>query len=408
MQCSYYTDNLCLSQKEILALLPIHLRNVSMKKIFLAIALFAAAISQAQVMEYVGYYPAASDRSLISEGRDWYYKAGPSPIPSTLIVRAPKEGAEQSVVDRATSMLNGSSAKAVVLVDGNNIVYQGAKAGVTETAKLNSYSMTKTVTAMAVGKAICAGSLSRDTQAEAVIPQLSGTDLGKATVLDLLRMSSGVWEGNVDASIFSKKQAEGLIDKTVSLLDIISSPKVSTATTRFFQPLKPGELFEYKGTDPVTLGVMIANSTKMPYSEWVDKEIFKPMGMQYGANIPEDHFRNAAADGTIRMPLTDWVRFAVWVRNSADEPGCFGDFVREATQPQIKNNTRANMFMDSYGYLIWTGNRFVKNSYWAVGHGGQRIGWNTKNKRMIIVFSNVENYMDDIYRVYEKWVAVEN
>jgi len=56
--------------------------------------------------------------------------------------------------------------------------------------------------------------------------------------------------------------------------------------------------------------------------------------------------------------------------------------------------------------LIWTDNSRLKDSYWAIGHGGQRIGWNHKNSRILIAFSNVENYMDELYWLYKDWATI--
>jgi hypothetical protein len=47
-----------------------------------------------------------------------------------------------------------------------------------------------------------------------------------------------------------------------------------------------------------------------------------------------------------------------------------------------------------------------ENSYWASGYGGQRIAWNHKNQRILIAFSDIENYMDDLYWLYRDWSSV--
>jgi CubicO group peptidase (beta-lactamase class C family) len=80
--------------------------------------------------------------------------------------------------------------------------------------------------------------------------------------------------------------------------------------------------------------------------------------------------------------------------------------VRAASTTQISNNTQTGISFGGYGYLIWTDNNRLADSYWAVGYGGQRIGWNHKNNRILIAFSNVENYMSDLYWLYKDWALV--
>jgi hypothetical protein len=114
-----------------------------------------------------------------------------------------------------------------------------------------------------------------------------------------------------------------------------------------------------------------------------------------------------AADGNVRMYLEDWIRFAVWVKAQEAGTGCFSAYVRQASTRQIPNTSKkSGAAFDGYGYLTWTDNRQRRDSYWAVGHGGQRIGWNHANARMLVAFSNVEDYMMDLYGLYAEWAAI--
>jgi hypothetical protein len=49
------------------------------------------------------------------------------------------------------------------------------------------------------------------------------------------------------------------------------------------------------------------------------------------------------------------------------------------------------------------GKKFAKDTAQAGGYGGQRIGWDKDSDRMVIVFSNIENYMSEIYKVANLW-----
>jgi CubicO group peptidase (beta-lactamase class C family) len=81
--------------------------------------------------------------------------------------------------------------------------------------------------------------------------------------------------------------------------------------------------------------------------------------------------------------------------------------VREATQTQITDRVKTGRIgYLGYGYLTWVGTLPGSNSYWAVGYGGQRIGWNRDNTRMLIVFSNVENYMEEVHKLSADWAKL--
>ena len=372
--------------------------------IYLILFLSVPAYSQSPV---IGNYAAAPDDWLLGSGQKWHYHTDTTKKPQELIVREPT-GGEIAIVDKAKAMLNNSSAKAVALLDGNNIVWIGYKYPANQFSTFLSFSVGKTVTSMAVGKAICSGKLSLTDTAESFVPELKGTDLGRATVEQLLKMSSGTSPINSDSSIMSAEQRRDMLLGKMSFLDILMTPNISGAYLGLFgNKRQPGEVFDYRGTDPLLLGVILNKATGTSYAKWVEKEVLIPAGIRYKAIIGQDHFNYGQADGNIRMNLEDWSRFALWVKRNEDGKDCFANYVKQASSTQISNSLkREGKSFDGYGYLIWTENNRQKNSYWAVGYGGQRIAWNHQNQRILIAFSNIENYMDDLYWLYQDWASL--
>ena len=143
----------------------------------------------------VGQFSAAPDEWLLSNGQTWHHQTSSARPSSRLIFREPQE-AERSVVEKAQQLFERSSAKSMALFDGNQVVWVGYKSPANSSKRFLSFSVGKTVTAMAVGKAICEGRFTLDDQVSKFIPELEGTDLGRATIEDLLKMSSGTWQGN--------------------------------------------------------------------------------------------------------------------------------------------------------------------------------------------------------------------
>lgn len=185
-----------------------------------------------------------------------------------------------------------------------------------------SFSVGKTVTAMAVGKAICEGKLARDHRAGAVIPALEGTDLGSATIEDLLKMSSGTWRGNPNSTVWTADEDRRIRSGSMTLRDLLSTRKVSTAETNALGVrLKPGERFLYRGTDPLALGVALNQATQMTYAQYVEQEVLIPAGIERPAIIGQDRAGFGVADGNIRLFLDDWIRFALWVKRHESGSG---------------------------------------------------------------------------------------
>lgn len=348
----------------------------------------------------------APDDWLIGKGRAWFYHGAPAASPAQINQREPTD-AEKPVVDKAKTLFASRPAKVIALIDGHHVVYKDAKAPVTDDSYLFSFSMGKTITSMAVGKAICAGKLTLATRADDVIPELKGRDLGAATVADLLKMASGTTGGESDATMLTPAQNKLWGEGRLNLLDTIVEDRLSRAKRGVFSPYKPGELFWYKSTDPVTLGIMVSNAAGVPFSKWTTENVLQAAGIGKPVIIGEDKFGHTQADGNYRMVMDDWIRFAIWIKDSSRAGGCFGDYVRQATSTQIKNiQKNAGKFFDGYGFLTWTDASHAPYTFWAVGYGGQRIGWSLDNDRITIIFSNAESWMEDVYDLENQWRRV--
>jgi CubicO group peptidase (beta-lactamase class C family) len=347
------------------------------------------------------------DAWLLGGGQRWHYHSATARNIQELKTREPS-AVEAPVIEKAKSLLANSAAKSIAMIDGNEIVWVGYKSPAGESSRFLGASVAKTVTSMGVGKAICNGKLSLNTIAEDVVLELKGTDLGRATVKDLLTMTSGSWNGLGDGTIFEKDQEWPLANARLSILDVVKTPKVTAAELdERGEKRRPGQLFSYHNTDPLLLGIMINKSVGMSYAKWIEKEVLIPAGIKESVIIGQDWFDFAYAEGNVRMTMTDWIRFAIWVKNNDTKNDCFGDYVRAATKTEIKNLTKkTGQNFDGYGYLIWTENKLRKDSYWASGWGGQRIGWNHENQRMMITFSNSENIVGNVYSIYADWASL--
>jgi CubicO group peptidase (beta-lactamase class C family) len=349
----------------------------------------------------------------VRDGQPWWYRTTVSAKPVELKRREPST-TEQPIVERVKNLMVTRPAKAFALMDGDTVVYQQFNAPANEDAVIFGFSMGKTVTAMGVGQAICAGKLRYETKANELLPQLAGKALGNATVRDLLRMASGTTDGNADSSVWSAEQARAWGQGSLNLVDLVTDDRVAKAQRGVLSEFKPGEATSYKSTDPILLAIITAKATATPWSQWIQQSVLNPMGAAKTGLYVQDRQQNGLADSGMRMRMEDWQRFALWVKRSSSETGCWGDFVREAFKPQIKNGSspadrKFGKHFSSYGFFTWLDNSIAPNTVWASGWGGQRIGWSTdpNNNRMVITFSNVESWMPEVYEVARDWMRLK-
>lgn len=378
-----------------------------MKKLVSSLLALLVFSAHAQLPSYGGV-AALPDSWLLNNGQPFHYKSTASLAPRELKHRTPT-AQEQAIIDKADALIRSKPAKVIALVSGDELVWVKFQNPQDSDKLFMSMSVGKTITALAVGKAICANKVSLDTVTADIVPELKDRDLGKSKLVDLLKMSSGAWEGNNDSTVFTGSQDRAVNNGKASLLDLISDEKISTFQNSFFKKVSsPGTDFSYKSTEPLTVGVIINRVTGMSYAKYVQQEILNPAGVSSAGVIGQDWFEYGRSDGSVRLKVEDWVRVAVWVRESMEKDDCFGKFLQAASTTQIKNmSKKIGSSFDGYGYFIWTENAYAKDSFWASGHGGQRIGWNHKNKRLLVAFSNHETYMLDLYALYNEWTNLE-
>ena len=373
-------------------------------KLLLSLALVWAAVGVHAQQTRLNGVTHAPDERLLSEYWEGYHLAKPAAQPALLKQRAPR-ASEEAAVQRANAVFRSSSGKVMALVDGDEVVWSAFKEPATPATRLTGYSMGKTVTSMAVGKALCENKLAFDTRAGDLLPELKGTGYAEVTVRQLLTMSSGIKDGSYYAHGTPAARAKiAQIEKEHSagwreLLKIVNERR----TSLFGKPVPAGEVFAYQESDVLVLGLMVQAATGMTLAEYIERTVLASAGTAHEVALRQDKFGTTYAPTVARMVLEDWIRFAVWMRDSAEQPGCFGDYVRAATRTQIANHDTAGQLFGGYGCLVWTENRRKADSYWASGFGGQRIGFNPRNRRMLVVFSNLESDVDDYYRLYREW-----
>lgn len=346
---------------------------------------------------------------LTGTGQPWHFRTVPTRSALPVPVRSP-DADEKKVIAKAQALMQRLESRAMVLLDDGEIVEVISTGGIQFDTLLLSASMAKTVTALATGKAICAGRLSMDKRADSVVAALAGTDLGAATLRDLLMMASGTTEPSArDYVGTTPEETRQYLEGSGNLEQLLATPRQSTAQKGVFSKLRPGERFSYKSRDPYTVAMMLERAVGMPATRWIDQQLLSEARTEYPAILATDrsgYFHGA--NGGVRLALIDWIRLAIYVDEQRRTETCFGRFIKEMGKTQIRASGVTKGF-DGYGYLTWTDNSYAPNSFWAVGYGGQRIGWSTDphNRRIFLMFSNsADRDMDHVYPVAREWFTL--
>ncbi len=263
-----------------------------------------------------------------------------------------------------------------LMIENGAIIFEGYAKGATRETQLNAYSMAKSLTALAVGEALCAGKIkSLDDKASVYAPQLDGTAYGAASLRDLLRMTSGAEDpgGNGYSGIHNPQDLRAMLTHQISLVDMM---RKHGGTSRF----KPGEKFIYNGLDSNALSVVIRGATGMSLVAWFESTVWQQAGAESQSGWYQDREGNTVAEIRFFATTRDFARIGLYIADRlTDKTGdvCIRDFMKEAAKPLVQKG-----YWDaapSWGLGLHTGR---DGNTWMFGHGGQRVGINVKTGRV--------------------------
>jgi CubicO group peptidase (beta-lactamase class C family) len=319
--------------------------------------------------------------------------------------RNPSDKEAVSISYAENLIANNKEIKVILLIDKGEIVFEKYNDPVGYDSMLHGYSITKTLTSYASGAAICKKIIDLNEQLGNANPIFIKTGLESATVKDLLMMASGTTSADADSNF---KIFRNIIDdyhsSEKSIIEASIKSNISQPRKGLFKAFQPGEIFDYKNSDTAILGFILNFKTNLKGSDFVYENILLNAGIKGKVSFAEDKNKVFFGAYGARMMAHDWGRLAVWAREKIKEDSCLGNYLKEATKTQISNKEkRFARWFNGYGYQIWTDNSWSKNSYWALGYGGQKIAWNHTNDKIMVAFSTSENWHPEAARLYELW-----
>jgi len=302
---------------------------------------------------------------------------------------------------------------ALMLLERGRIVFQAYQRPGGAERELYGMSISKSMTGLAVGKALCAGAIaSLDRTAGSIVPELNRNNYGRSTLRQLLTMSSGAYVGvngsqpKFETARFGRYAAA----EWPMRLGMVSVDEVlwgwAWDSVAGKNPHRPGEVFVYKAGDTLALGQVVQRATGMPLAAWWDKSVWREVRGAHTGHWEADRDGSTLAALGLQLHLDDWARVAVWILEERARPGCFGEYLRAATSPQIANArlTRAGVVFESYGYQWWTQNRLAPG-FWGLGYAGQFLGIDPDSGKLLIRFGYAVygRVGRDLFELFERW-----
>ena len=241
----------------------------------------------------------------------------------------------------------------IVLQDGK-LLLERYQYGRNAQQLLTSWSMAKTVVAMAVGMAVAEGRIaSIDDPLDKYEPFLANSAWKGVSIRHALNMASGVKfdetynvPGN-DIAVFSRpwSRHEG------SFQDVLQSFKQTEAA--------PGDRFKYISSDTQALAQALVKAIGRPLADYVSEKLWAPMGAEADAEWLIDARGMEAAYCCLNARLRDWARLGQLLLDGGARDGrqiIPADWVEAATTVRFRDGhlqpKRATPYF-GYGYQTW-------------------------------------------------------
>lgn len=229
----------------------------------------------------------------------------------------------------------------------------------------NSFSMSKSVITMLLGKAIEQGYIkSLEQPITDFLPEFKDDEFGKkCTIGDLSAMTSG-YDWREDYYLPLNPTAKAYYGSNIEKQMLSRS---------FIQ--EPGGNFNYLSGDTQLLAIVLQRAIGISVSQYLQEEFWQPMGMEKDAYWSKDrkdgmekaycclnsNVRDFAKLGQLLLQKGNWN--GKQILDSA--------FVKKMVTPNYKAFEKGQPAR--YGYSIWTDYEHEPNFYGLMGHLGQRV-----------------------------------
>jgi CubicO group peptidase (beta-lactamase class C family) len=263
---------------------------------------------------------------------------------SELVIRYGFAGLDLTLDD----YLNRHPVTGLLIAKDNSILVERYQYGRSDTDRLTSFSMAKSVVALLIGIALKEGAIrSVDDLAETYVTGLKDTEYGRTPIKALLLMASGV--------AFSEDYANRSSDiNTLARLTLGQNSVGSLAAVKQFNTRRaaPGARFSYSSAESLVLGLVLTAATKRTVSDYAAEKLWQPLGAEADATWVIDATGQEVTFAYVNAVLRDWARLGLMLANRGIWQG------KTVVPEDWLTASAANALptespLAKYGYQIW-------------------------------------------------------
>ena len=304
-------------------------------------------------------------------------------------------------IDDFDAFLEDKRTQAFIVIQDDAILYEQYFNGAGRDSIVTSFSTAKSFTSTLIGIAISEGYIhSVDDPITDYLPELAERDpaFAEITIRDLLMMSSGIkytefpFVNGDDAKTYYYPNLRQLALEDTRIVGL------------------PGEQFHYNNYHPLLLGMILERATGTSVANYLQKNIWKPIGMEYPGSWSLDENGLEKMESGINGRAIDFAKFGRLFLQNGNWNGVQvipAEWVAESTQADTSVDY-ANYYYDDfifangqgyYKYMWWGIQRDAQNyDFMALGNHGQFIYISPQKNLIILRFGESYGEIDGAQR----------
>lgn len=324
----------------------------------------------------------------------WHLPSAPDPRVAGVLE-------EMTGVTDWEQVLSETSTQAFIVIQDGKVLYEKYANGTHRDSIVTSFSVAKSFTSALIGAAIEEGLITDvNDPITKYLPELAARDrhFSKITIRHLLLMASGLefkefrpllFNGDNPLTAYHPKQRQ-----------------LALTNTRIEGP--PERVFSYNKYHPQLLGMILERATGMTVTEYLQKKIWEPLGMEYGGSWSIDSRAGdfEKMETGVNARAIDFAKFGLLFLNGGlrqQQRILSQSWVEESTKPdRTLSFTQLNAGL-YYKYMWWgLANQDRSNEYdfLAAGDKGQYI-FVSPRKRLVIVRNGIKEGLPK-----DQWLAI--
>jgi len=279
------------------------------------------------------------------------------------------------ITKKANSIFSKNLILCMILYEDDKIIYERYRHPCTSHTPMFSWSMSKSL----VGYTTIYTVPDITKNVSEYSNRLTQSVYRDISVENILKMSTGVMHKHYPHDVFW-----GLRNNILSTLEYV--------TESAYRNKVSNNKFKYKDINTHALVNMLEDMGG--FEEQFEKFIWRPARTEFQANWLLDKHDTVIGSTGFSCTPRDWLRLAIYMMEQHN----INPLIKLANSAHIYNEHPRfdGRYFDYYGYHVWV----KDNSFWWLGSGGQRIAIDPIKKKIMVVLSCSEYFMNKIYNLF--------